>query len=241
VAAFGYPFGYPISVGSKIQVTTGWSGTCEEKDLTAFVAPMHGTRGIVHCDEQEYSLRIECVDDTVDVLSAAKTPCEMRDGGGSVHLNRIEVATTRGTQAFEIKLVGKQQASIVVTLRRGGRTYVYQTPRLHLVVPDEFVVECQFGKDGNLQKRETVPCDAQEIPGAKSPWILVRSPTAVPLGEIRVNGVSASDAQAFPLGQVLPRQAVGALSKIAPGDYQISVEVNPPPDTIRRNLTIRIR
>jgi hypothetical protein len=162
----------------------------------------------------------------------------MRDDRGAVHLNRIDVAKVRGTRHFDVKLMGGQQTSVAVTLWRGSETYVHRTPRLYVVVPNEFVVECRFWKHGTEM---TVPCEAEDIPAAGKPRLLVRSADSVPLGEIRVNGVTALNAVPFPLADVVPKNSVGAVGVVAGGDYPIQVEVNPPPDTIHRNLTIRVR
>jgi hypothetical protein len=233
ITPVGYPFGYPIAVGSDIDLSASWNATCETVNPFAGVMPQHMMSEEHQCDKQPFSLRIECRDDTLATPSLAKTPCEIRHGGVAIGYNELEQDEVRGTKAYKVRLVGKEQVAIVMTLRHGREIRVYQSPRLYLVVPEDFVVECQL-RDSEHGGMRTVSCEQEQL--SVEATILVRSTNAVALGEIRINGVPASDSNPISLSSVLPREAVKSC-----GEYRVRVEVNPTPYTIRRDLVVKMR
>lgn len=234
IFTLGYPFGFPISAGGTVELTASWSGTCETPTLRGLSM---GTR-LSDCDEKSYSLRIECRDDTLAEPSLAETPCKIRRGARLVGRNLVEAHDVRGTQSYLVELTGKQQVSIVLTLQRGRETRIYQSPRLQVVVPDDFVVECQQ-HDGSARTR-TVSCDDEFSPN-NPPSIVVRGTNGITLSTIRINGKRALNGDPMALCQVLPRGVqTSCFEAFPPGDYPIRVDVNPPPHTIHRDVILKI-
>lgn len=150
-----------------------------------------------------------------------------------LHLERL-----RGDHDFQVRPVSPQ-ISVEATLRHGSTTYVYRSPRLRVVVPAAFEVVCE--REAGSQQWETFPCD-QPMQGERGVWVEVKAPSEPPLGAISVNGKPKTDGGRFPLGDVLPPGSTTAsLGRVKPGDYSVVVEVNPAPDTIRRELTLHVR
>ena len=214
---------FPVADGTELFTTTMWEGDCEHPAAT------HGwstTTRVDVCDEKTYSVVIECLNPAFHHV-AATSPCEIVDQTG-VHQNRVERPAVRGTAGFGIKLHGSESQIIAVTLRHEHETYRYETPRLHVVVPSDFVVDC-------LRGAKAVPCDTMS--GGYDEWLVVRSGTQVPLGQIVVGGRKARDGERLSLGNLV---SLDGRRLHVPGDHDLSIDVNPPPNVLHRELTIHV-
>lgn len=233
-AGTSYLASYPIADGTDIVTRALWGGDCSESELSAGSPLPHASRSLVGCSDQDFSARVECVGRAFPAVPLSQ-PCEISDETG-VHLGRVDLASVHGTGSFHVRLHGPEEQIIRVTMRHDRETYRYQTPPLRVEVPADFVVEC---KRDNGQLQETwpaEPCDAEPLTGRE--WIDVRSTTQVPLGVISIAGHPARDGVPVPLGQVLPSEPLRGTPS---GDFPVHIDVNPPPATIRRTVTIRVR
>jgi hypothetical protein len=114
-------------LGTPIVVQTGWNGVCETEVGGLPIAGLSEKRTIEsECDEQRYSLRIECV--RQGKRRPTERVCEIREQGRSdLALDHLERDRVLGVRLFRITFVG-DPISVSITVRRGQQTYAQTTP-----------------------------------------------------------------------------------------------------------------
>lgn len=233
-----YAGGYPIAVGTLLRVSTSWSGECLEH-ISRIPLPglVEGpTERTVSCDEKSYALKIECREPVTTIAPR----CRIREGHGEPVDDTLVQTSVRGTHYFNIEVVGVAPLAITVTVSRDGESKIHQSPLIQPVVVKELVAECRVDGEPADTAR---PCERDVLPKDRSIWVTVRSggnapPFRVSASDLRVNGHPQLDGKEFLLiGVVRP----AAYSRNVPeGDYELVLEANPAPHTVKRTLTVHV-
>jgi hypothetical protein len=235
----GYNEGYPIAVGTAVTIGTDWSGECTEGGAGL---PMPGLNKAeprtTRCDHKEYSIRIACE-------RWGKRPgpaCSIRTGTLPVEHDLVVQEGLTDTRSYQVEPLGDRPVRITATITHGDRTTVHHSEWLYPIVLKDLVAECRLGSERTEQAR---PCDGEVFPKGHDIWMTARSasnawPSYLRVNALRVNSMDQRDGIEFPLARVLPREAAENQG-VAAGDYKIVLEANPAPDTVRHELTVRVR
>jgi hypothetical protein len=210
------PPGTPIDVGigSTIALDTAWEELCPERGHPE-------DTGTVSCNEVKHRVHVRCAE-----------PCRITAPDGRVRANALTWGPTASGARFRVETTAGT-LSLQVCFEHAHITCLETVPEIRFVVPSEIIIECELGTVVGA-------CD-RELPADRALVVRIREPAGVSLGDVRIDGKLVPYGYA-PIGDLVPvNVTAGDKPRIQPGDYRMTVEVNPAPHTIRRELTLRLR
>jgi hypothetical protein len=200
------------SVGSRVELTTSWSDTCERRSAPILAGSYEGAgKQSYTCNEVRHRVRVHCVEH-----------CRIRAPNSETADDELAFGPTREPTTFVIQ-PRASTLRLEVTFEHDGDRRVRRVGPMRFVTPADLVVECGIrGAWGS--------CDPIGIDPNAS--LRVRDPSGVSLGPVQINGTIAPYGL-VPITHVVSLQG----EQLVPGDYPIVVEVG----AFRREVAVRVR
>lgn len=138
-------------MGAPLRIASDWSALCEQARPGPFL--MGGSASYVGCDEQRYSVTVEC-----------SAPCRVLDQSGRTSLSRRIV--TVGPAVMQVIPLAPGPFTFSAVIRRDGSTEEHSLAPTTVVVrqPDRLSLLC-YGND------ELQPCETQPL-SASAPYFV---------------------------------------------------------------------